>query len=182
MNIDIFCIVSLSLWVILFIYWVIRSKSRGILNEVVGLVKLFFSGLILFIPAFLPSIIFTYKHFFAIQIIGLLMAFFGFIFCIIAREFLSLNWSGKVAIQEKHELIKNGPYKKIRNPIYFGVLVMMLGSSIIIGNLFCFIWTIFCFFGLYRKSKQEEKLLTGKFGEEYEQYKKESKIIIPYIL
>jgi hypothetical protein len=26
--------------------------------------------------------------------------------CILAREYLALNWSGKVTIQEKHNLIK----------------------------------------------------------------------------
>jgi protein-S-isoprenylcysteine O-methyltransferase Ste14 len=77
---------------------------------------------------------------------------------------------------------KNGPYKIIRHPIYSGVLVMMLGSSIIVRNLFCFIWVLFCIFGLYRKSKQEEKLLEKEFGEIFNEYKKDTKMIIPYIL
>ena len=182
MNINILGIISLACWVIIFIYWVIRSKSRGILNEIVGLMKLICSGLILFIPAFIPFSFLEYKHFLVVQIIGLSINFLGFIICIMAREFLALNWSGKIAIQEKHKLIKNGPYKKIRHPIYSGILVMMLGSSIIMGNLFDFIWMFFCLFGLYRKSKQEETLLIKEFDEEYEQYKKESKMLIPYIL
>jgi protein-S-isoprenylcysteine O-methyltransferase Ste14 len=181
-NINIFGIISLTFWFVIFIYWIIRSKNRGILNEIVGLIKLICSGLVLFIPAFISFAFFSYKHFLTVQIIGLSITLFGFIICIMASEFLALNWSGKIAIQEKHKLIKNGPYKKIRHPIYSGVLIMMLGSSIIIGNLFDFIWIFFCFFGLYRKSKQEEKLLTKEFGEEYEQYKKESKMLIPYIL
>jgi protein-S-isoprenylcysteine O-methyltransferase len=175
-------LLPIIIWLTMFIYWVIRSKSKGILNEIVGLIKLFVSGLVLFIPAFLPFEFLTYKSLLSIQIIGLVIMIFGFIVCIMAREYLSKNWSGRVTIQEKHELIKKGPYKKIRHPIYFGVLVMMLGSSIIIGNLIDFIWVLFSFFGLYRKSKQEEKLLEKEFGGIYGQYKKETKMIIPYIL
>jgi len=85
-------------------------------------------------------------------------------------------------IQKEHTLIERGPYKIIRHPIYSGILVMMLGSSIIIGNLFGFIWTAFCFIGLHRKSKQEEKLLENEFGEMYEEYKKKTKMIVPYVL
>jgi protein-S-isoprenylcysteine O-methyltransferase len=183
-NIEIkfFVLVPIIIWLAMFIYWVIRSKSKGIINEIVGLIKLFVSGLVLFIPAFIRFEFLTYKSLLAIQIIGLIIVLSGFIICIIAREYLSKNWSGKVTIQEKHELIEKGPYKIVRHPIYSGVLVMMLGSSIIIGNLIDFIWVFFCLFGLFRKAKQEEKLLLGEFGESFERYKKRTKMLIPYIL
>jgi protein-S-isoprenylcysteine O-methyltransferase Ste14 len=124
----------------------------------------------------------SYTPALSFQIIGLSITLFGFVVSVAGREYLSSNWSGKVIIQEKHELIKKGPYKIIRHPIYAGVLVMMIGSSMITGNIFCFIWVIFCFFGLFRKSKQEEELLIKKFGETYKQYIKETKMMIPYIL
>jgi len=181
-NISIFTILSVVLWVIIFIYWVIRSKDRGILNEIAGLVKLAASGLVLYIPVFFPSLILTYKPTLVIQVLGLLAVAFGFIVCVAAREYLASNWSGKVAIQENHGLVKNGPYKRIRHPIYSGVLVMMIGSSLIVGNIFDFVWVLFCFFGLFRKSRQEEELLVKEFGGAYEQYKKETKMIIPFIL
>ena len=173
---------SMILWLVLFVYWIFRSKSKGILNEIAGLVKLIFSGLVLYVPVFLPLEYFSYKQFTIVGITGLIITLFGFTVCIISREYLSKNWSGKVTIQEKHTLVKNGPYGIIRHPIYAGVLVMMSGSGIITGNLFGFVWVLFCFFGLFRKSKQEEKLLEKEFGEIYEEYKKETKMMIPYIL
>jgi protein-S-isoprenylcysteine O-methyltransferase Ste14 len=148
----------------------------------VGLTKLFFSGLILHVPTFFSFSFLSYKPSFTFKIIGISIILLGFIVSILGREYLSSNWSGKVIIQEKHELIKKGPYKIIRHPIYSGVLVMMIGSSIIIGSIIGFIWLPLCFFGLLRKSKQEEELLINEFGETYEQYKKETKMIIPYLL
>ena len=182
MNIDVFSILSIIIWLLLFVYWIIRSKKRGVLNEIVGLIKLLFSGLILHVPAFFSFNFFTYQSSLAFKIIGFSIILFGLVVSILGREYLSSNWSGKVIIQEKHDLVKKGPYKIIRHPIYSGVIVMMIGSSVIIGNIICFIWLIFCFFGLFKKSKQEEELLVSKFGEDYEQYKKETKMIIPYIL
>ena len=179
---NIFVIFSIVLWLSIFIYWIVKSKDKRILNEIGGLMKLVFSGLVLHIPAFLPHKYFTYKQFIVIQIFGIIIITFGFFICIWARHCLSKNWSGKVIIQKEHTLIKNGPYKIIRHPIYSGVLTMMFGSNIIIGNAFDFIWVLFCFIGLYRKSKQEEQLLENEFGEDYEEYKKETKMIIPNIL
>ena len=181
-NLNIFAALSIFLWLSIFIFWIAKSRNRGLMNEIAGLAKLFFSGLVLHVPAFLPFRQFSYKPFFAVQITGLLTAIFGYIVCILARQYLSENWSGKVMIQKEHTLIERGPYKIIRHPIYSGILVMMLGSSIIIGNLFGFIWTAFCFIGLHRKSKQEEKLLENEFGEMYEEYKKKTKMIVPYVL
>jgi protein-S-isoprenylcysteine O-methyltransferase Ste14 len=180
--INIFVLIALGIWLIMAIYWVLKSKKNGILNEVIGLIKIIGSGLVVFLPAILNIKFLTYIPVFPIQIIGLLIVVFGFIICILAREYLSINWSGKIMLQERHALIQNGPYKIIRHPIYSGLLVMMLGSSIIIGNLIDFIWVFFCLFGLFRKAKQEEKLLSGEFGESFEQYKNKTKMLIPYIL
>ena len=181
-NIGMFTLLSLVLWLVIFIYWVIRSRDRGILNEIAGLLKLFLSGSILHIPAFFGIHFLSYTLPRPVMIAALFLLFCGFAFCIAAREYLAFNWSGKVAIQENHKLVKGGPYKIVRHPVYLGVLVMMTGTSIIIGNIFGFVWVLFCFFGLFRKSKQEEELLVKEFEGAYEQYKKETKMIIPFVL
>ena len=182
LNINIFVISAIVLWFAIFVYWVIKSKNRGVVNEITGLVKLLFSGLILFLPAFFIVNFLSFKSLIITNIAGLTFVVFGFVICILAREYLASNWSGKVTIQQKHSLIKNGPYKRIRHPIYSGVLLMMLGTGIITGNFLNFVWIIFCFFGLYRKSIQEEKLLRKEFSDEYENYQEQTKMLIPYIL
>lgn len=35
-----------------------------------------------------------------------------------ARWHLGANWSGAVTLKEGHELIRTGPYRAIRHPIY----------------------------------------------------------------
>ncbi|MCL2832566.1 MAG: isoprenylcysteine carboxylmethyltransferase family protein [Treponema sp.] len=177
-----FIVISILLWIAVFVYWLIRSQKQGIMNEIAGLIKLALSGLIIFIPVIFLSVLYLYKPLFLLNIIGTGIVAFGFILCIVSREYLAQNWSGKVVIQAEHTLVQNGPYKILRHPIYSGVLIMMLGSSLLAGNLLGFVWFVFSFFGLYRKSKQEEELLITKFGDSYEQYKKSTSMIIPKIL
>jgi protein-S-isoprenylcysteine O-methyltransferase Ste14 len=173
---------SVILWVILVIYWIIRAKERGVGNEIAGLLKLVVSGVIIYVPLISGINRFSYDRSMPVSVIGLIIAILGCMVCIAGREELAKNWSGKVAIQRGHELVQNGIYGMIRHPIYAGVLMMMLGVSMIAGNVFGFIWTALSFFGFFRKSKQEETLLLEKFGIIYAEYCKKTKIFFPFIL
>jgi protein-S-isoprenylcysteine O-methyltransferase Ste14 len=98
-----------------------------------------------------------------------------------ARQSLGQNWSGAVVLQEEHTLTRDGPYRFVRHPIYSGGLLAMLGSALVLGQAFDFVWVAFCAFGLIRKAGQEEGLLSGKFPAEYVLYKKQTKMLIPFI-
>jgi protein-S-isoprenylcysteine O-methyltransferase Ste14 len=178
----IWIIFSLIFWLILTVYWVIRSKNRGIFNEIVGTIKLIMSGVILYVSLLFDTQFLSYTPTLIVQILSLVTLALGLIFCIISRECLASNWSAKIVIQDKHTLVQQGPYKIVRHPIYFGVLVMMLGTSMLIGFLIGFVWVLFCFWGLFLKARKEEELLLKKFGEKYLHYQKMTKMIIPFML
>ena len=71
------------------------------------------------------------------------------------------------------KLVVAGMYKYVRNPMIIGVLTVLIGESIIILSLNIFIWAVIffiinnIFFLLY-----EEPDLVKKFGDEYQEYKK----------
>ena len=52
-----------------------------------------------------------------------------------ARQTLAGNWSSDVTFKQGRELVKTGPYRFVRHPIYTGLLVMCLGSAIEMGRL-----------------------------------------------
>lgn len=69
-------------------------------------------------------------------------------------------------------ITKAGPYRFTRNPMYLGMVLMMLGLALYIGTApfylsaiayFCIINFVFCPF--------EEDKLAAAFGEEYRQYR-----------
>jgi protein-S-isoprenylcysteine O-methyltransferase Ste14 len=104
----------------------------------------------------------------------------GLILVIQSRRALGRNWSSEVVIQEKHELIENGPYAYIRHPMYTGLLLMLMGAALYYGRKIWIIIFVCCFFGLYFKSQMEERLLAKTFPA-YSAYKLRTKALIPLI-
>lgn len=73
--------------------------------------------------------------------------------------------------QNSSQLVTEGLYRYTRNPMYVGMLVMLLGWAIYLGSLspLCilplFIWVINT-----QQILPEEAVLTKKFGESYRAY------------
>src|SRR5262245_33224158 len=53
-----------------------------------------------------------------VAMIALALTVGGLIFAVWARIALGANWSGTVTIKSGHNLIRRGPYRWIRHPIY----------------------------------------------------------------
>ena len=98
-----------------------------------------------------------------------------------ARFFLGRNWSGTVTVKRDHQLIRGGPYRFVRHPIYSGFLIAMVGSAIDLGHLGGFIGVLLVVVGFRLKSLTEEKFMMEQFGSEYVEYKDRVKALIPFV-
>jgi len=94
---------------------------------------------------------------------------------------LGSNWSAQVTLTENHQLIRSGPYRIVRNPMYLGILAGMLGTAVVIGELRGFLAAAAVLTALLWKIKVEEEILSRYFGESYQTYKKGVKSIIPFL-
>lgn len=110
---------------------------------------------------------------------GFVVLWGGLGFSIWARRSLGRNWSGRVGVQENHELIQSGPYRWIRHPIYTGMLTAALGSAIIVDQVSAFLAMPIAFLAFRRKWRLEERLMEETFGEAYRAYKEKSGAIVP---
>lgn len=72
-----------------------------------------------------------------------------------------------------------GLYKYVRHPMYFTVLVLLLGVILYFQAFFSLIWLVIAFFFLVYKSTFEESYLMKKFPE-YTAYRSATKRIIPF--
>ena len=113
---------------------------------------------------------------------GAILTLAGLLFCIWARMILGSNWSGSVTIKENHELVRRGPYQIVRHPIYTGILLGLVGTAFVYGAIRGFIGVVICGFALWIKSQTEEHFMVQQFGEQYVQYRREVRALIPYIL
>ncbi len=114
-------------------------------------------------------------------VIGCLLCAAGILFAIRARYILGENWSGNVTLKQGHELIRTGPYSIVRHPIYTGALLGLLGSAMVTGEMKGFVAVIVCFLGFWHKLKMEENFMMEEFPDQYPDYRKQVKMLIPFI-
>lgn len=115
------------------------------------------------------------------HIIGLVILVFGLGFAVWARIHLGRYWSARIALAQDHQLIQTGPYRLVRNPIYFGALVAVIGTAVVIGEIRAIIAFLLALAAFLLKIRQEEKLLRERFGLEYIEYQRKVKSLIPFV-
>ena len=116
----------------------------------------------------------------AIAALGLAFTVAGTAIAIWARFYLGGNWSGRVTIKEGHELVRSGPYRFVRHPIYTGMLLALAGVAVGIGEVHALVGVAVMAAAFRVKSRLEEKFMLEQFGEKYEHYQKEVKALIPF--
>ena len=105
----------------------------------------------------------------------------GLCFTVWARTNLGRNWSGFVTLKKDHKLIRTGPYKFVRHPIYTGLLMAAIGSAFVASRPAAVVGVCLVLVAFLIKIRHEESLLTQEFGYEYRTYKSEVAALIPFV-
>jgi protein-S-isoprenylcysteine O-methyltransferase Ste14 len=95
---------------------------------------------------------------------------------------LGRHWSGAVTAKVDHELVRSGPYRRIRHPIYTGVIGMYVGNTLVSGRLQGLLAIAMVAMAYARKIRLEERNLKGVFGPAFDDYRRESWALIPGLL
>jgi protein-S-isoprenylcysteine O-methyltransferase Ste14 len=103
----------------------------------------------------------------------------GVALAIWARWHLGENWSAMVTLKEGHELIRSGPYRRIRHPIYTGMLVAFAGTAMALGEYRGLIALGIALTNFYFKARKEERFLTQEFGKRFEEHAKHTGMFLP---
>jgi protein-S-isoprenylcysteine O-methyltransferase Ste14 len=119
---------------------------------------------------------------YSVEVLGLALTVSGCLFAICARLTLGGNWSGRATVKDGHELIVKGPYSLARHPIYTGLLLGCLGTTLAFGEWGCVLGLFIIVIGLLLKMSQEEKLMMETFPEAYSRYRHRVKALIPGVL
>jgi protein-S-isoprenylcysteine O-methyltransferase Ste14 len=107
----------------------------------------------------------------SMRIVGLCIAIPSFALFILARIQLGRSFSVEA---KATALVTTGLYSRIRNPIYFFGAMMMVGVIVWADKPLLFlVFVILIPLQIYR-TRQEERVLTEKFGEAYLEYKRKT--------
>jgi protein-S-isoprenylcysteine O-methyltransferase Ste14 len=96
-----------------------------------------------------------------------------------ARWHLGTNWSGVVTLKEGHELIRTGPYRAIRHPIYTGILLALLGTATTFGEVRALLAVAIAWLSFYIKARREELFLSQEFGPGFAEHKQRTGMFLP---
>ncbi len=133
---------------------------------------LYFIGFSLFVLPFSQSLDVLDLFAIAIFILGCVLNSVG--------EILRNQW--KMKPENKGRLYTKGFFKYSRHINYFGDILWVIGYSLITKN----IWSItipvflFCFFAFYNAPKLD-RYLKEKYGNDYNEYAKTTKMLVPFI-
>jgi protein-S-isoprenylcysteine O-methyltransferase Ste14 len=112
--------------------------------------------------------------------IGVFLAAAGMGIAVWARWHLGANWSGAVTLKEGHELIRTGPYRVIRHPIYTGILLALLGTmAVVVGEMRGLFAVGIAWLSFYIKARREESFLSQEFGSSFADYKQRTGMFLP---
>jgi protein-S-isoprenylcysteine O-methyltransferase Ste14 len=110
---------------------------------------------------------------------AMLVAIAGVAFAIWARRHLGSNWSARVSIRKDHELIRTGPYRRIRHPIYTGMILAAFGTAGVIGEVRVVLAVVITIAAFYVKAGREERLLTREFGGRFAEHRRLTGMFVP---
>ncbi|MFT3752376.1 MAG: isoprenylcysteine carboxylmethyltransferase family protein [Paludibacter sp.] len=113
-------------------------------------------------------------------ITGFALLYVGIIFRIVALQTLRHGFSTAIEAKVEVKLVTTGVYKYVRHPLYSTVLIIAMPGSIIFSCTYCWLFVALTLAGILFRISKEEKFLVTHF-EEYVEYSKRTKRIIPFI-
>ena len=114
-----------------------------------------------------------------IGLAGVITTAAGIGFAVWARVYLGGNWSSSVTVKVGHELVRTGPYRWVRHPIYTGIILGLLGTAIARNQVRGLIAVLLAYLGFKIKSKIEESAMQATFGPDYLEYSQHTGAIMP---
>lgn len=112
--------------------------------------------------------------------IGAALTAVGIGVAIWARVSIGRNWSSRPAVKEHHQLVTTGPYAYVRHPIYSGIMLAALGTALI-SSIFGVGMFIFISIAFALRMNKEEKIMLDLFPEQYPEYRKRTKRLVPFV-
>ena len=97
-----------------------------------------------------------------------------------AVRILGEEWTVEAQIHKDHKLITRGPYGIVRNPIYTGIMGMMIATGLSISEFYIILPAIILYIvGFIIRIRSEERLLREAFGAEFDEYCRRVPAIFP---
>ncbi len=137
------------------------------------------SALILYVwyPTLFPWLVLPFPDW--LRWIGVIIGFISLLLLWWIHSTLGLAFSKTLTLQKRQKVVVDGPYRRVRHPMYTAFLIYFLSWFLISTNLlFIIVWFLF-FVTLVARMPTEEEMLITQFGDEYREYIKRTGRLFP---
>jgi len=176
------------IWAVFGIYWVVagfRAKkaqtSESPIYRIIRLSILVITFTLLFgrWTAIGPLAATFFPHNQLVGDIGFFVAILGIALATWARIHLGQFWSDKVVLKVDHQLIRTGPYARLRHPIYSGVLLGVAGTALLLDEWRGVLAFVILLVNYLIKAKREDGILAGAFSLTFAEHKNSAGFLLP---
>jgi protein-S-isoprenylcysteine O-methyltransferase Ste14 len=115
-----------------------------------------------------------------LQGIGLALFVLGLALAMWARFYIGRNWGMPMTQRADPELVRTGPYKTIRHPIYSGIILAMIGTTLAV-SLYWLIAVVLVGAYFVVSAVVEERNMARLFPDAYPDYKRSTKMLVPFV-
>lgn len=113
--------------------------------------------------------------------IAVLLAYASAFLSLRAVQTLGKQWTYQARVLKDHDLITQGPYSIVRNPIYLGMFGMILSTGLVFSHWWVtLIAIVFFLVGNQIRIRAEEKLLRESFGQKFDDYAARVPAFVPF--
>jgi protein-S-isoprenylcysteine O-methyltransferase Ste14 len=116
-----------------------------------------------------------------LEAIGLLLFAAGLAFAVWARLVIGRNWGTPMTQKDEPELVTSGPYRLVRHPIYSGLLLASAGTAVALSWPWLVLVALIGIYFVY-SARVEERFLEEQFPEQYRDYERRTKMLVPFML
>jgi protein-S-isoprenylcysteine O-methyltransferase Ste14 len=88
-------------------------------------------------------------------------------------------WSPCLQLRPDYRLITDGPYARIRHPMYSAILGWMMSLGLVAANWIPLAFAALAALNFILRIQPEEKMMLQQFGDEYREYMKRTGRLFP---
>jgi protein-S-isoprenylcysteine O-methyltransferase Ste14 len=181
---DVVAIIILVAWIVFWIYWLASAANvktgRTRWGQFAGFrVAALLIVLLLVRAKVLKGHAVTTDDW--LEGIGLAIFVAGLALAVWARLYLGRNWGMPMTQKDEPELVTTGPYRKVRHPIYSGIILAMVGTAVAVSVYWLIAVALLGAYFIY-SAFMEERYMAGQFPDSYPDYKRSTKMLIPFVL
>ena len=112
--------------------------------------------------------------------VGLLLTLAGVACSLWAIATLGRHYDLVLEVHADHALVRGGPYRLVRHPVYAGLAIHFAGACLATGNLVLVAGTVLVIYPAFvARARAEEGLMRERFGARYAAYAEEVGMLVP---